>query len=104
MPEKPKKPKAARTSPSYGKIPPLGGEADPASVAAAERIVAEMDQVIEDLPERAQADGAEFFESVTDKAAAIMETVRKNGRATDGQTYALENMLKGCRKWCRGED
>lgn len=69
---------------------------------AVDELVKEIEETIEDLPERAQAAGAEFFESVTAKAHSIRDTVAGTGRATEKQLQALNNFLAGVRKWKRG--
>lgn len=43
--------------------------------------------------------GQSFAESVSGKAADILESVEQFGCATDGQLQALENMLNGLQRW-----
>lgn len=66
-------------------------------------LIETIQQTIEGLPERVQGKGADFFESVMDKAKDIGETIERTDRVTVGQTKALENMLSGVRRWVHGD-
>ena len=46
-------------------------------------------------------DARGFFESVSEKADGILQTIESRGRVTDRQAMALENMLDGVRKLIR---
>ena len=57
----------------------------------------EIDNMITELPERAE----EFGSSLTEKVASFRETIEKTKRASDKQITALENMRDGAEKWLR---
>lgn len=71
----------------------------PPAVAAAIRLGEETLQIIEDLSERTQAKYSDFFESVTEKIEAILDTLHRQNKVTEGQTTALENMNNAVRKY-----
>jgi len=64
-------------------------------VHAARVLADEIDNLICDLP----IAGANYGESVGEKAEAIMHSVLTVHRITDGQMKALENMKTGLEKW-----
>ncbi len=69
-------------------------------VDAALDIVEELHRVIEEeVDERAQERGKEYFESIMQRSAAIGTTIYNSNRVSPGQKQALENMLNGARKW-----
>ena len=44
-------------------------------------------------------DARDFFESVSEGADGILQTIENRGRVTEKQAAALKNMLNGVRKW-----
>lgn len=70
-------------------------------VSEALTLVQKIEDTIDGLPDRVQDRGADFFESVREKAGSIAETIEERGEVTEAQQAALENMLEGVRKWVR---
>ena len=70
-----------------------------ASVAAAQKVVDEILETIEELSDSVKLKAADYFESVEERAKSIMENVEKRDSASDAQMTALNNMLEGGEKW-----
>ena len=64
-------------------------------VEAALNLVADIESLVEDLPE----EGEDFGLSVSEKAQDIGANIEAHNRVTDGQFSALENMLEGLQRW-----
>jgi hypothetical protein len=63
--------------------------------AAAVELACEIQRLAEDVPDA----GADFAQSVSEKAADIAANIEQHDRVTDGQWSALENMMSGLSRW-----
>ena len=70
---------------------------DARDLERAEDLIEEIDQLLEELPERAD----DFRQSVSEKTHDISVHMDKYGRVSKKQLNALENMLYGVQKWIR---
>lgn len=69
-------------------------------ITEAMEVVDEINDLIEEYDGDSE-DARDFFDSVSEKADGILQTIENRGRVTDNQAAALENMLDGVRKWIR---
>lgn len=70
-------------------------EPNPKDIDEALELAAEIQNLVEELPERAE----DFGISVAEQAADIARDVEENDRVTRKQLEALRNMLAGVRNW-----
>ncbi len=66
---------------------------------AAVEQVGRIEELIEDLDEQARDRGGEFFDGVLEKARSIAETIEAQGRVSEKQAQALDNMEAAVRRW-----
>lgn len=100
------KPKPRLLSPRTGAHRPTSDPEPATELDAGGREAVALAEEIEDAVENRVSDGAktrafEFFEEVLEKAGKIADSVRRMGRATEGQLVALRNMRDGVMKWVR---
>ena len=75
---------------------------EPVQVERVKRLAQEIIEVIDDeVSDEAKDRAVGFFESVREKANEIEKTVTARAGYTVKQEQALENMLRGVRKWVR---
>lgn len=80
------------------------GKSQPQSSSDAEHAL-EVNERIQELAEQInESDNApqaalDYADSVSEKAADIVETIENKGRASEKQVQALENMLRGLERW-----
>jgi hypothetical protein len=70
-------------------------EPNPKDIDEALELAAEIQDLVEELPERAE----DFGISVAEQAADIARDIEKKGRVTRKQLEALRNMLAGVQNW-----
>lgn len=70
-------------------------EPNPKDIDEALELAAEIQDLVEELPERAE----DFGISVAEQAADIARDVEEKGRVTRKQLEALRNMLAGVQNW-----
>ena len=57
----------------------------------------EIQDLLEELPDRAE----DFGQSIGEKVSDMTQWIEENERVTPRQVNALENMRSGCEKWIR---
>lgn len=63
----------------------------------AKDLCAEILERLDDLPQRAER----FSEGVREKTEGILSWISEHEHVTDRQSDALENMLRGIKKWLK---
>lgn len=63
----------------------------------AQEIIGEINELIEQMPER----GMDFAESAGETVSGIAETIEQRGDATQSQIVALQNIRDGLARWVR---
>jgi len=60
-----------------------------------ERLIDAIDNLDDEILEKSP----QYFESIRDKAAGILETIETTLRVTQGQQKAVDNIIEGFNKW-----
>ena len=60
--------------------------------------------LIEDAPERAWKQAAEFLEDVQEKVKSVLETIEQTQHCTDRQGQAMRNWHDAVAKWHNADD
>lgn len=107
--EKPKRKKkpvlpSQRPTVSKPKGDPKPNDQLSADVRAAVQVGEETLRIIEeDVPDRAKESNTGFFEGVEEKTTAIVDTLTRTNRVSEGQRNALDNMQAAVKKWVHGD-